>query len=46
MTSGLKRTIITVVGCGVTGIRQKRPIMAVLRLNESDKVVLTSDNKK
>jgi UDP-N-acetylmuramoyl-L-alanyl-D-glutamate--2,6-diaminopimelate ligase len=25
---GLKRTIITVVGCGVTGTRQKRPIMA------------------
>lgn len=38
--------IITVVGCGGDRDAQKRPIMAQIAANNSDKVILTSDNPR
>jgi len=38
--------IITVVGCGGDRDRSKRPIMASIACEKSDKVILTSDNPR
>jgi UDP-N-acetylmuramoyl-L-alanyl-D-glutamate--2,6-diaminopimelate ligase len=42
----LKEQLITVVGCGGNRDKTKRPIMAGIASELSDKVVLTSDNPK
>jgi UDP-N-acetylmuramoyl-L-alanyl-D-glutamate--2,6-diaminopimelate ligase len=39
-------TLITVVGCGGNRDAAKRPIMAKIAANHSDKVILTSDNPR
>ena len=39
-------TLITVVGCGGDRDRSKRPIMARIACNMSNKVILTSDNPR
>lgn len=41
-----KEQIITVVGCGGDRDREKRPLMASIALEMSDKVILTSDNPR
>ena len=41
-----KEKIITVVGCGGDRDRTKRPIMASIACEKSDKVILTSDNPR
>lgn len=41
-----QRQIITVVGCGGDRDKTKRPIMAQVACEHSDKVVLTSDNPR
>ena len=38
--------LITVVGCGGNRDKTKRPIMAKIAVQESDKVILTSDNPR
>ncbi|MGM0946405.1 MAG: UDP-N-acetylmuramoyl-L-alanyl-D-glutamate--2,6-diaminopimelate ligase [Bacteroidota bacterium] len=38
--------LITVVGCGGNRDKSKRPIMAKLAVQESDKAILTSDNPR
>ncbi len=38
--------VITIVGCGGDRYKSKRPIMAQIAANESDTVVLTSDNPR
>ena len=38
--------MITVVGCGGDRDKTKRPIMAQIAANESDTIVLTSDNPR
>jgi UDP-N-acetylmuramoyl-L-alanyl-D-glutamate--2,6-diaminopimelate ligase len=38
--------IITVVGCGGNRDRTKRPVMAKIATQQSDKVILTSDNPR
>lgn len=38
--------IITVVGCGGNRDKQKRPVMAKVAVNYSDRVILTSDNPR
>lgn len=38
--------IITVVGCGGDRDKKKRPIMAAISAEKSDKVILTSDNPR
>jgi UDP-N-acetylmuramoyl-L-alanyl-D-glutamate--2,6-diaminopimelate ligase len=39
-------TVITVVGCGGNRDKEKRPIMAQIASDYSDKVILTSDNPR
>ena len=41
-----KEKIITVVGCGGDRDRTKRPMMAAIACERSDKVVITSDNPR
>jgi UDP-N-acetylmuramoyl-L-alanyl-D-glutamate--2,6-diaminopimelate ligase len=41
-----KEKIITVVGCGGDRDKAKRPIMASIACEKSDKVILTSDNPR
>ncbi len=41
-----KEKIITVVGCGGDRDKTKRPIMASIACEKSDKVILTSDNPR
>lgn len=41
-----KEQVITIVGCGGNRDRQKRPEMAKIACNLSDKVVFTSDNPR
>lgn len=43
---GNKEKIITVVGCGGDRDKAKRPIMASIACEKSDKVILTSDNPR
>lgn len=43
---GADAQVITVVGCGGDRDKTKRPIMAQIATNESDTVVLTSDNPR
>ena len=43
---GGQRQIITVVGCGGDRDKTKRPIMAQVACEHSDKVILTSDNPR
>lgn len=43
---GGDRQIITVVGCGGDRDRTKRPVMAQVACEHSDKVILTSDNPR
>ena len=43
---GGNEQVITVVGCGGDRDRSKRPIMAEIACNYSDRVVLTSDNPR
>ncbi|EAZ81365.1 UDP-N-acetylmuramoyl-L-alanyl-D-glutamate--2,6-diaminopimelate ligase [Algoriphagus machipongonensis] len=38
--------LITIVGCGGNRDKTKRPIMAKIAVQESDKVILTSDNPR
>jgi len=38
--------IVTVVGCGGNRDKQKRPIMAEVACQHSDKIILTSDNPR
>jgi UDP-N-acetylmuramoyl-L-alanyl-D-glutamate--2,6-diaminopimelate ligase len=38
--------VITVVGCGGDRDKTKRPIMAKIAVNKSDRVILTSDNPR
>ncbi len=38
--------LITVVGCGGNRDKTKRPVMAKIAVQESDKVILTSDNPR
>ena len=38
--------MITVVGCGGNRDTTKRPVMAKIAVQESDKVILTSDNPR
>lgn len=38
--------VITVVGCGGNRDREKRPLMAEIACNASDKIILTSDNPR
>jgi UDP-N-acetylmuramoyl-L-alanyl-D-glutamate--2,6-diaminopimelate ligase len=39
-------TVITVIGCGGDRDKSKRPIMAEIAANNSDKTILTSDNPR
>lgn len=39
-------TVYTVVGCGGDRDREKRPVMASIACDRSDKVILTSDNPR
>lgn len=39
-------TVITVVGCGGNRDKEKRPVMAKIACDLSDKVILTSDNPR
>ncbi len=41
-----KEKIITVIGCGGDRDKTKRPIMASIACEKSDKVILTSDNPR
>jgi UDP-N-acetylmuramoyl-L-alanyl-D-glutamate--2,6-diaminopimelate ligase len=41
-----KEKIITVVGCGGDRDKTKRPIMASIACEKSDKVIITSDNPR
>ena len=41
-----KETLISIVGCGGDRDRAKRPIMARIACNMSEKVILTSDNPR
>ena len=41
-----QRQVITVVGCGGDRDRAKRPVMAQVACEHSDKVILTSDNPR
>jgi UDP-N-acetylmuramoyl-L-alanyl-D-glutamate--2,6-diaminopimelate ligase len=43
---GGQRQIITVVGCGGDRDKTKRPVMAQVACEHSDKVILTSDNPR
>ncbi|KGN80845.1 UDP-N-acetylmuramoylalanyl-D-glutamate--2,6-diaminopimelate ligase [Porphyromonadaceae bacterium COT-184 OH4590] len=43
---GADAQVITVVGCGGDRDKTKRPIMAQIAANESDTIVLTSDNPR
>jgi UDP-N-acetylmuramoyl-L-alanyl-D-glutamate--2,6-diaminopimelate ligase len=43
---GGQRQIITVVGCGGDRDRTKRPVMAQVACEHSDRVILTSDNPR
>src|SRR5690606_17445842 len=38
--------VITVVGCGGNRDKEKRPVMAKVAANYSDRVILTSDNPR
>src|SRR5690606_28653476 len=40
------QNIITVVGCGGDRDKSKRPVMATVACEHSDKVILTSDNPR
>lgn len=41
-----KGELITVVGCGGNRDRTKRPLMAIEAVNQSDRVIFTSDNPR
>jgi len=41
-----KKQLITVIGAGGDRDRSKRPVMAGIAVNKSDKVILTSDNPR
>jgi UDP-N-acetylmuramoyl-L-alanyl-D-glutamate--2,6-diaminopimelate ligase len=41
-----KEKVITVVGCGGDRDKTKRPVMAAIACEKSDKVILTSDNPR